>query len=70
MIKYLIIGGVAVVVILICLGLAVASFAGENFNNALRQAREKRNTYGLSTFEFVQEINKNNFPYGAATIAP
>lgn len=61
MINYLIIGGIAVVVILICLGLAIASFAGENFNNALRQAREKRNTYGLSTFEFVQEINKNNF---------
>ena len=61
MIKYLIIGGVAVVVILICLGLAVASFAGENFSNALNQAREKRNTYGLTARDFVQEINDNHF---------
>ena len=61
MMIYVFIGVAIIFVILLCIGLAIASFSGENFRNELVKARGFRNTYGFTTFGFVEEINNRHF---------
>lgn len=61
MITYLLIGFGVVFVVLICIGLAIASFSGENYYKALQEARSYRNSRGINTMDFVDEINQNHF---------
>jgi Zn-dependent membrane protease YugP len=61
MTTYIIIGAIALVVILLCFALAVASFSTENFYEKLEENRQKQNSGGLSTVEFVQTINDSRF---------
>ena len=58
---YVVIGVVAVLVILLCLGLAIASFSFENYYENLKEANSQRNNYGFTTLEYVDEINKKHF---------
>ena len=61
MTTYIIIGAVAAAVILLCAGLAVATFSTDNYRRVLEKTRGFRNTYGFTTREFVDEINKNHY---------
>lgn len=61
MITYIIIGVVAVLVVFLCFGLAIASFSGENYFEMLEQTRNTRNSYGITTYDFVNEINEKHF---------
>lgn len=61
MISYIVIGVAAVLVILLCIGLAIASFSGENFSNELEKAREYENVEGWTTLGLVEDINNKYF---------
>ena len=61
MMTYILIAIGAVLVVLLCIGLAIASFAGENYFRALEEARTKRNTCDITTLEFVNQINEKHF---------
>lgn len=61
MITYVIIGVAVAVVLLFCLALAIASFSAENFYEKLKENNNRRNTYGISTLDYVENINKNHF---------
>ena len=61
MMVYVLIGVAIIFVILLCVGLAIASFSGENFGNELQKAKGFRNTYGFTSVGFVGEINKRHF---------
>ena len=61
MLNYVIIGVVVVLAILLCFGLAIASFAGENYFDMLRKTQTMRNSYGIATMDFVAQINQNYF---------
>jgi len=61
MLNYIIIGAVVLLAILLCFGLAIASFAGENYFDMLRKTRTIRNSYGIATMDFVAQINQNYF---------
>ena len=61
MLNYVIIGVVVVLVILLCFGLAIASFAGENYFDMLRKTQTMRNSYGIATMDFVAQIIQNHF---------
>ena len=50
--------------ILLCLALAVASFAFENYNEKLRQLDECDNEFGVSTLKYVEKINELCFGNG------
>lgn len=58
---YIIIGAIAVVGVLLCFCLAVASFSSENFYEKLQENRAKRNSYGISTLDYVRAINNQFF---------
>lgn len=58
---YFIIGAAAAVVLLLCLALAVASFSFDNYRDKLQQMQSQRNSYGLSTLEYVSQINATHF---------
>ncbi len=47
--------------LLLCLCLAIASFSSENFYEKLKETQQLRNTYGISTLEYVSAINKKFF---------
>lgn len=61
MITYIVIGLCVVFAILLCLALAVASFSFDNFAENLRRTNEYENSYGITTLDYVNEINKNYF---------
>lgn len=61
MMTYIIIGAVALVGVLLCFCLAVASFSSDNFYEKLEENRQKSNAYGISTLDFVRNINNENF---------
>lgn len=60
-ITYVIIGLVIVFALLLCFCLAVASFSFENYYEKLKETDLKRNSIGITTFEYVTDINKNHF---------
>ena len=61
MIMYVVIGIVVAVALLLCLCLAIASFSSENFYEKLKETQQLRNTYGITTLEYVSAINKKFF---------
>ena len=61
MITYIIIGVIALVGILLCFCLSVASFASQNFYEKLEENQQKANSRGIKTVEYVREINGQNF---------
>lgn len=61
MMTYVIIGAIALVGVLLCFCLAVASFASENFYEKLEENQQKPNSKGIRTVEYVREINTQNF---------
>lgn len=61
MIRYVVIGVIAVVVILLCVCFSIANFSGENYFVNLDKARRIRNSAGFSTYDFVLELNKRHF---------
>ena len=61
MITYVIIGCVGALVLLLCLCLAIASFAGENFYQMHEKNNKIQNSRGISTMQYVQAINKTYF---------
>ena len=58
MITYVIIGFVGALVLLLCLCLAIASFAGENFYQMHEKNSKVQNSRGISTMQYVQAVNK------------
>lgn len=58
---YIVIGVVAIVVLLLCFALAVASFSGDNFMEKYQENSNNLISYKITTLEFVQEINQNYF---------
>ena len=61
MMTYIIIGAVALVGVLFCFCLAVASFSSDNFYEKLEENRQRRNSYGISTLDYVRAINNQFF---------
>lgn len=60
-VTYIIIVLVAVFAIMLCFCLAVASFSFENYYEKHKEIDQKRNSLGLSTLEYVTELNKTYF---------
>lgn len=58
---YVIIGVVGVCVVGLCFALAVASFSSENFFSKWKEVNETRNSIGITTFNYVSDINKRYF---------
>ena len=61
MMTYIIIGFVVAFVLLLCFCLAVASFSFDNYNDKLKDLNLKRNSAGISTLDYVRQINQNSF---------
>lgn len=61
MMTYIIIGIVVIFVVLLCLALAVASFSSENYLENLKELNQTRNSLGINTLEYVEEINSKYF---------
>ena len=61
MIPYIIIGIVGVFVVLLCVCLAIANFSFDNYRENLQKLMNMRNSYGISTLEFVNQTNKTCF---------
>ena len=61
MMTYIIIGAIALVGILLCFCLSVASFASQNFYEKLEENQQKANSRGIRTVDYVREINAHNF---------
>lgn len=61
MIRYVVIGVIIAVVLLLSLFFAIANFSGENYFKNLEKTQRIRNSYGVTTYEFVEEINKKHF---------
>ena len=58
---YVIIGVVVVLVVLLCVALAIASSSFENYRQKLNKVNNLPNSIGLTTLEYVDEINKSYF---------
>lgn len=58
---YIIIGAIAVVGVILCFCLSVASFASQNFYEKLEENQQKANSQGIRTVDYVQTINGQNF---------
>ncbi len=58
---WIIVGVVLALVLLLCLALAVASFAFDNFMEKHQEMSQKRNSYRITTLEYVQEVNDEFF---------
>lgn len=58
---YVIIGAIALVGVLLCFCLSVASFASQNFYEKLEENQQKPNSKGIRTVDYVREINGQNF---------
>lgn len=61
MMTYIIIGAIAVVGVLLCFCLSVASFASQNFYEKLEENQQKANSKGIRTVDYVRAINDQNF---------
>lgn len=61
MITYIVLGIVLVFVLLLCFALAIASFSFDNYADNLKKTNNLRNTYGITTLDYVGEINKKYF---------
>ena len=61
MIPYIVVGAIAIFVILLCICLAIANFSFENYRDNLKRLTQMRNSFDISTLEFVTQINKNYF---------
>lgn len=57
----MIIGAAAVIVVLLCVALAIASFSFENYYAKLQELDQMRNTAGANTLQYVDAINKTYF---------
>lgn len=58
---YIIVGICVAFVLLICFCLSVASFSFDNYREKLQEANNYRNSCGLTTLEFVNDINEQFF---------
>ena len=58
---YVVIAVAVVFVILLCVALAIASFSFENYTENLKKLDEFQNSYGISTLEYVENLNKTYF---------
>lgn len=61
MMMYIVIGIAVVLAVLLCLCLAIASFSFENYYEQFKINDSLRNSYGISTLDFVTGINKKCF---------
>lgn len=61
MTTYILIGIAIVFVLLICFALAVASFSSENYLENLKITNSLPNSSGLSTLDYVSQINERHF---------
>ena len=61
MITYIVLGIVLVFVLLLCFALAIASFSFDNYADNLKKTNQMRNTYGITTLDYVGAINKKYF---------
>ncbi len=61
MMTYIIIVAIAVVGVLLCFCLAVASFASDNFYEKLEQYQQVQNSQGIRTVDYVKAINNAMF---------
>lgn len=61
MMTYIIIGAIAVVGVMLCFCLAVASFASDNFYEKLQEYQSIGNSHGVSTLDYVKAINNHYF---------
>lgn len=61
MTTYIVIGITVALVLLLCFALAIASFSTENYLEKLKETENMRNTYGISTLDFVSKINEKHF---------
>ena len=61
MMRYVIIGIIVVVVILLCVCFSIANFSGENYFVNLEKTRQIGNSAGFSTYDFVVELNRRHF---------
>lgn len=58
---YIIIGAVVLVGLILCFCLAVASFSSDNFYEKLIENRQRSNSCGISTLDYVKAINSHFF---------
>lgn len=58
---YIIIGAIVVVGVLLCLCLAIASFASDNFYEKLQENQQRANSSGISTVDYVKSMNGHFF---------
>lgn len=58
---WVIVGIVVALAVVLCFALAVASFSFDNYAEKLKNLDAKRNSYGITTLEFVDGINKQFF---------
>lgn len=61
MVRYVVIGIIAVVVILLCVCFSIANFSSENYFVNLEKTRQIGNSAGFSTYDFVVELNRRHF---------
>ena len=61
MTTYIVVGVVILFAILLCVALAIASFSFDNYHDMLKKTNEKQNSYGISTLDYVSDINENYF---------
>lgn len=65
---YIVIGIAVAFVLLLCLCLAIASFSFDNYFEQFKFTDEKRNSYGISTLDYVGAINRKYF-FGRLSIS-
>lgn len=58
---YVIIGVVVVLVVLLCVALSIATSSFENYKHKLEKINNLPNSIGMTTLEYVGEINKSYF---------
>lgn len=58
---YVVIAILIVFVIFVCFALAVASFSFDNYYENLKKTNQTRNSCGITTYQYVSDINKNHF---------
>ena len=58
---YIVIGICVILVIFLCFALAVASFSFDNYAENLKKTNDMKNSYGISTLDYVSQVNKKYF---------
>lgn len=61
MLTYIVVWIVIVFAIFLCFALAVASFSFDNYADNLKKTNQYKNSYGISTLDYVGAINKKYF---------